>query len=1479
MQVPLDQKLQSEAQWRVWIGHIKSAAVAEDVWDYLDPEKADDKVLQVPEAEEEPSLPRDNRQRERDIMELEDAELKRYTFAVQAYDRRDQRRQRLLKTMSRLNNLITRSLATEHHYLVVGEDSPRKKLMKLSETFKPKPQNRQQQLRRAWREMIRQKPSGDTNHWLTQWVSLFEEGRIAGIPDCSNGDQFAIRDFLDAIQSIDDTWCTAWREKLADQEKSVSFHEVIASYRSRRGDLAISSGRKQPKIALASLNDEPEAKPVEKTYRKKCPCGNTHPQHHFSKCFYLNESIRPEGWKPREGTLERIPEFIKQMSAQDQEKIAKIQQKKVESAHLAGMAPLEGQPLVFFANDTQAIASSAVDEDLLKNSWILDSGSTVHICNDREQFLTYAPRQSTVKTGKTETPMIGYGQVKITGRHPHTDATVPVTLDNVWHSPGFHTNLISLSVIEDKGFCFKSDEKAVFKGNEAVLEVQRHHGLYTVIHNPNHQAAFSGRHSEKPHLSVASARRWHRRLGHAFDQKIEKLPGMVDGVKIDGSSEDNRHDNPERCEVCQLTKAKRQISRRTTGTPYGKYGRIHFDLVQIDPGYNGDRWLTHFYLEGVRLHAAYTHEKKNGCQDAVSQFVALAQKQWNLPIRAFRYDNERSAGRTVEDFLSNEGFIIEHSVVGTPEQNGFAERSGGVIITMARALIADAGLPKNLWPEAVKAAVWIINRSPTKLSNGQWIVPYQEAFLNQPQQRANLANLRIFGCRAYVRKQGIPNAAKMEPRAEIGYLVGYEASNIWRVWFPHRGSVRSVRDVVFDENVFFNARELEKEPVSDILETMPWVIEENEDIDQGTLASGTSLDMPQLDDAASQRTESQGLDTPSQVKEATSQLVEPQQMMSPSPTPSVQPVQASEPHAAPRDIVGNISSRNIVSGSRRRSTRDTSNLVFSEDDDEEGVLAAFATGLNGSSSHTRTHRDDIPPEPPSWREMMNHPFNEGFLAAAGLEVKTIERKGTFEVVRRPNDRGVQVLPLKWVFNYKFDSDGYLVKLKARICVRGDLQKLSTEEKYSATLAARTARAVLALVPAFDLDTQQFDAVNAFLNSLLDETVITEMPEGFRQSGYCWKLLRALYGLRKSPRLWQREASKILTQLGLKVVQEDLCLFAADGIIVFFYVDDIIVVNHPSQRQRAAEITEKLNITWELRHMGEASWFLGIRIVRDRQQMALWLCQDSYISSMASRYHLTTHRRFDTPLAPATLKPYAGQATKERIKEYQEKIGSAQYATTITRPDAAKATSTLAQFLTNPGPDHLEAINRVISYLYHTRFHAITYRPRQSEEDEAVALFSDASFADNPDRKSSEGYICTIFGGPVDWRAGKQRTVTTSTTEAELLAISEAARTMSMWKRLFEAIRFNPKHELAIRCDNQQTIRLLTKEAPQLRTKLRHVDIHHHWLRQEVQAGRILIKWTETKEMAADGLTKLLPRQRHAEFIQMMGMEDIGNLLD
>ena len=76
--------------------------------------------------------------------------------------------------------------------------------------------------------------------------------------------------------------------------------------------------------------------------------------------------------------------------------------------------------------------------------------------------------------------------------------------------------------------------------------------------------------------------------------------------------------------------------------------------------------------------------------------------------------------------------------------------------------------------------------------------------------------------------------------------------------------------------------------------------------------------------------------------------------------------------------------------------------------------------------------------------------------------------------------------------------------------------------------------IFALVAAFDLDLRQRDAVTAFLNSKLsqEKPTYTQMPEGFQSLGKCWKLRRALYGLRISPRLWQQEAASVLRKLGL-----------------------------------------------------------------------------------------------------------------------------------------------------------------------------------------------------------------------------------------------------------------------------------------------------------------------------------------------------------
>ncbi|KAJ5771802.1 hypothetical protein N7520_002331 [Penicillium odoratum] len=1010
-------------------------------------------------------------------------------------------------------------------------------------------------------------------------------------------------------------------------------------------------------------------------------------------------------------------------------------------------------------------------------------------------------------------------------------------------------------------------------------------------------------------------------------------------------------------------------------------------------GYNQHCWITHFYVEGIRFHWLMTHVNKNGCQEAIRSFIAFAIRWLNLPIKVFHSDNERSVDESILLLIKQLGCVHTFTVPYTPEMNGPGERAGGVIILRARALLKEGKLPDKLWPEAVKAAVYLLNRTPTRLEDGTWIVPWDEARrfigfnqgtegtpVNTP-TKTSLANIKLYGSLAYCRIPNIPKLDKMKSRAEIGYLVGYVASNIWQIWIPHRGQVRMVRDAVFDENRRFSAENHDpdegvKLPVPE--DYPPTIMEEGLEVDcirQGldeqtartSIAESTpegsspgrsyrardadDVDVIQDQESGGSRepqettiphsgqdqvfvhktpidhtpppdypvrsnsaetTTDQGVrDDPERLAQDHNQIdqtpVSPVSLREPSPEDQLQDQlqlslqesveQEDRTTSAKNDLAGSlpkdqdrdcaaVDTSNIIQGPRVRiSRRDRDyayNTMFIDDDNGDDTttttLQAFATGLLAPKPSLRQHRDDLPPPPQRFRDVWKHPLSEGFSRAMRVELDGLQAKETYKVVERPKDRGIQVLPLMWVYAYKFDQDGFLTKCKARICVRGDLQTISDADKRAATLAARTARMLFALSAAYDLDIRQRDAVNAFLNSKLLTEVYTLMPEGFMTQGKCWKLLRALYGLRIAPRLWQRDAARVLRELGLQQVAEDPCVFVGDGIIVFFYVDDILIAGHHTARERAQQLERELEKNWQLTDQGDAEWFLGIRILRNRKERKLWLVQDSYFASVAERFNLAHRAPVWTPGTTEILEPYDGQATAESIHQYQQRVGSVQYGTTITRADAAKRASICAQFLTNPGPKHHQAIERLICYLYTTRFWAIQYGPVDNDS-EVVKFSSDASYGDMGDRTSSAGYICQFFGGPVDWRATKQKTVTTSTTEAELLGLSDAGRSLQWWDRLFGRIGFKYPEGLTIECDNRRTVDLINAEDTPFDTKLRHVDIHGHWLRQEVKEGRMRIKWVPTAQMLADGLTKMLPRQKHEAFVRMLGLTDVRHLIE
>src|SRR5438876_364039 len=91
------------------------------------------------------------------------------------------------------------------------------------------------------------------------------------------------------------------------------------------------------------------------------------------------------------------------------------------------------------------------------------------------------------------------------------------------------------------------------------------------------------------------------------------------------------------------------------------------------------------------------------------------------------------------------------------------------------------------------------------------------------------------------------------------------------------------------------------------------------------------------------------------------------------------------------------------------------------------------------------------------------------------------------------------------------------------------------------------------------------------------------------------------------------------------------------------------------------------------------------------------------------------------------------------------------------------------------------------------------------------------------------------------------------------------------------MRFNLGHEITIYCNNQQTIHLLMKDLPTLITKLKYMDIHRHWLREQVADDRIKIAWIPTGQMPVDDLTKALSRQKHESFLMQLGLVDLSRL--
>jgi hypothetical protein len=196
-------------------------------------------------------------------------------------------------------------------------------------------------------------------------------------------------------------------------------------------------------------------------------------------------------------------------------------------------------------------------------------------------------------------------------------------------------------------------------------------------------------------------------------------------------------------------------------------------------------------------------------------------------------------------------------------------------------------------------------------------------------------------------------------------------------------------------------------------------------------------------------------------------------------------------------------------------------------------------------------------------------------------------------------------------------------------------------------------------------------------------------------------------------------------------------------------------------------------------------------------------------------------------------------------------------------------------MANPTAEHIALGERVFHYLYATRHHGLVYRSGPGLE---IRMMSDAAYADNTGNRSTIGHVLCLANAAIDWQSKTLDTVVDSTTEAELYAMSAAAKQAIWWQRFYSSLphalcpEIKESDRPTVLNDNLQTLRALKLHDSRFRTRLRHVDIKRSWIKQQVQNQSISVKHISTTSNLADAMTRIYAGNRYGDVREAFGLE-------
>lgn len=465
----------------------------------------------------------------------------------------------------------------------------------------------------------------------------------------------------------------------------------------------------------------------------------------------------------------------------------------------------------------------------------------------------------------------------------------------------------------------------------------------------------------------------------------------------------------------------------------------------------------------------------------------------------------------------------------------------------------------------------------------------------------------------------------------------------------------------------------------------------------------------------------------------------------------------------------------------------------------------------------------------------------------------------------PNTVLKKPLKTKWIFN-KFDENGFVLRHKARLVVKGCSQKegIDFTETFAPVARYDTVRSVIAVAAQKRMNLTQFDNKTAFLNGELNEEIFIEQPQGFSDgSGRMCQLNKSLYGLKQAPRAWNATLDRVLKSFGMEQSENDPCLYTSENLFVVIYVDDVLIASRSGEEvdRLLKNLSEQFEIT-----SNEAKFYLGLQIDRNQTNGSIKIHQSTYTQNLLNGFNMSSCNGVATPLD--TSFPLRQNEGDSANVPYRQIIGGLMYLSIMTRPDVTFAVNKLSQFLTNPSEQHWEAAKRILAYLKGTLNIGITYYCFNDQRE--LELYTDADFAMCLDtRKSTSGAVVTLNSSPLGWFSRKQNLVANSTTYAEYIAPHDGTCEIIWIRRLFDDLRCSQLKSTPLFCDNDAAIDIVRSTHFHQRTK--HIDLKYHFVKDSFQQKIIDVKGISTNDQKADFLTKPLGTTKLEQSLKMLNI--------